>query len=66
MTTEREVETRERADLVETLDKHRGFLRQTVRGLTDEGRPAHHRQRALSGRADQACDADRAALGRLY
>ena len=28
--------TRERSDLLETLDKHRGFLRQTVRGLTDE------------------------------
>ncbi len=26
----------ERADLVETLDKHRGLLRHTVRGLTDE------------------------------
>jgi hypothetical protein len=36
MTTDRDVETGERADLVETLDKHRGFLRQTVRGLTDE------------------------------
>jgi hypothetical protein len=32
----RDVETGERADLVGTLDKHRGFLRQTVRGLTDE------------------------------
>jgi uncharacterized damage-inducible protein DinB len=28
--------TRERADLIETLDKHRGFLRFTVRDLTDE------------------------------
>jgi hypothetical protein len=28
--------TGERADLVETLDRHRGFLRFTVRGLTDE------------------------------
>jgi hypothetical protein len=28
--------TAERADLVQTLDKHRGFLRYTVRGLTDE------------------------------
>src|SRR4029077_2058014 len=27
---------RERADLLETLAKHRGFLRQTVDGLTDE------------------------------
>ena len=29
-------DTRERADLLETLVKHRGLLRQTVRGLTDE------------------------------
>jgi uncharacterized damage-inducible protein DinB len=28
--------SRERADLIETLDKHRGFLRFTVRDLTDE------------------------------
>jgi uncharacterized damage-inducible protein DinB len=28
--------SRERADLIETLDKHRGFLRYTVRDLTDE------------------------------
>jgi uncharacterized damage-inducible protein DinB len=28
--------TGERADLVETLDRHREFLRHTVRGLTDE------------------------------
>ncbi len=28
--------TGERADLVQTLDKHRAFLLQTVRGLTDE------------------------------
>ncbi|HEU5108746.1 MAG TPA: DinB family protein [Micromonosporaceae bacterium] len=28
--------TSERADLVQTLGKHRGFLRHTVRGLTDE------------------------------
>ena len=28
--------TRERADLIETLDQHRGFLRFTVRDLTDE------------------------------
>jgi uncharacterized damage-inducible protein DinB len=28
--------TRERADLIETLDKHRGFLRYTVQDLTDE------------------------------
>jgi uncharacterized damage-inducible protein DinB len=27
---------RERADLIETLDKHRGFLRHTARNLTDE------------------------------
>src|SRR5262245_23313865 len=28
--------TGERADLLQTLDRHRGFLRHTVRGLTDE------------------------------
>jgi hypothetical protein len=28
--------TGERADLLQTLAKHRGFLRQTVQGLTDE------------------------------
>src|SRR5580658_6157157 len=28
--------TGERADLTETLQRHRGFLRQTTRGLTDE------------------------------
>jgi hypothetical protein len=36
MTTERDVETGERADLLGTLNKHRGFLRQTAGGLTDE------------------------------
>ncbi len=36
MTTDRDIETGERADLVGTLNKHRGFLRHTVRGLTDE------------------------------
>lgn len=37
MTTEQGDERRERADLIETLAKHRCFLRQTVNGLTDEG-----------------------------
>ena len=36
MPTQTETLTQERADLLETLAKHRGFLRQTVRGLTDE------------------------------
>jgi hypothetical protein len=36
MTTQPDSESRERADLVETLARHRSFLRQTVRGLTDE------------------------------
>jgi uncharacterized damage-inducible protein DinB len=36
MTSHREVESQERADLLETLAKHRSFLRQTVEGLTDE------------------------------
>ena len=40
--------TRERADLLETLAKHRGFLRQTVRGLTDE-------QAGLRPTASQLC-----------
>jgi Protein of unknown function (DUF664) len=35
-TTARTALTGERADLVQTLDKHRDFLRFTVRGLTDE------------------------------
>jgi Protein of unknown function (DUF664) len=35
MTTTQQL-TGERADLVETLDAHRAFLRFTVRGLTDE------------------------------
>jgi hypothetical protein len=36
MTTAQDTDIRERADLVETLAKHRGFLRQTVQDLTDE------------------------------
>jgi len=36
MTSDRAADSRERADLLETLAKHRGFLRQTVKGLTDE------------------------------
>jgi hypothetical protein len=35
MHTDTETTTGERADLLETLDKHRGFLLRTVRGLTD-------------------------------
>jgi hypothetical protein len=34
--TEAQVVTGERADLLQTLDKHRGFLRHTLRGLTDD------------------------------
>jgi uncharacterized damage-inducible protein DinB len=34
--TEATALTRERADLIESLDRHRFFLRFTVRGLTDE------------------------------
>ena len=34
--TVQDIQTSERADLLETLAKHRGFLRQTVEGLTDE------------------------------
>ena len=36
MTDEQAEPDRERADLVESLDRHRGFLRHTVRELTDE------------------------------
>jgi hypothetical protein len=36
MTPERDTDSRERADLLETLAKHRGFLRQTVLGLSDQ------------------------------
>src|SRR3954447_5450765 len=36
MTSTESTLTGERADLVQTLDRHRGFLRYTVRGLTDE------------------------------
>jgi hypothetical protein len=36
MTTSEQVLTGERADLLATLGRHRGFLRQTVDGLTDE------------------------------
>jgi hypothetical protein len=36
MSSDEHVRRRERTDLRETLDKHRGFLRQTVQGLTDE------------------------------
>jgi Protein of unknown function (DUF664) len=36
MTIEGENENRERADLIETLAKHRSFLRYTVRGVSDE------------------------------
>jgi hypothetical protein len=36
MTTPEKITTSERADLLQTLAKHRGFLRHTVRDLTDE------------------------------
>ncbi len=36
MTSSNEIVTGERADLLQTLAKHRGFLRHTVQGLTDE------------------------------
>ncbi|GAT67446.1 hypothetical protein PS9374_03100 [Planomonospora sphaerica] len=36
MTTQDKTITGERADLLQTLARHRGFLRQTVEGLTDE------------------------------
>jgi len=36
MTTEQDTQSRERADLVETMARHRSFLRHTVNGLSDE------------------------------
>ena len=36
MTTERDKENGERTDLIQTLAKHRAFLRYTVQGLSDE------------------------------
>jgi hypothetical protein len=36
MTSTETTLTGERADLVQSLDRHRGFFRHTVRGLTDE------------------------------
>jgi len=36
MTTDRDNDTLEREDLLDTLSKHRGFLRQTVQGLTEQ------------------------------
>src|SRR3954467_12312151 len=36
MTIDRDGLTQERADLLETLRKHRGFLRQTLAGVSDE------------------------------
>lgn len=38
----------ERADLVATLDRHRGFLLQTVRGITDEQAREHTTVSALT------------------
>jgi uncharacterized damage-inducible protein DinB len=36
MTSNRNDDSREREDVLDTLAKHRGFLRQTVQGLTDD------------------------------
>jgi hypothetical protein len=36
MTTPENITTSERADLLQTLANHRGFLHHTVRDLTDE------------------------------
>jgi hypothetical protein len=36
MTTEQHNQSRERADLIETMDRHRSFLRHTVAGVGDE------------------------------
>lgn len=44
MTADATVDAQERADLIETLDEHRGFLRYTVRDITD----AQARQRTTA------------------
>ncbi len=36
MTTAEKTQTRERLDLLQTLDKHRNFLRFTTRDLSDQ------------------------------
>src|SRR5436305_561156 len=48
MTTATNVQSRERTDLLESLDKHRNFLRQAVQGITDE-------QAALRPTASELC-----------
>jgi hypothetical protein len=48
MSTDSDMPSRERADLLETLEKHRGFLRQTVAGITDE-------QAAMQPTASELC-----------
>jgi uncharacterized damage-inducible protein DinB len=47
MTTSEKIKTGERADLLESLAKHRGFLRYAVRGLSDEQAASHPTVSAL-------------------
>lgn len=48
MTSDHERDSRERADLLETLEKQRGFLRYTVKDLTDEQAAGRHTVSELS------------------
>jgi hypothetical protein len=41
MTPDQDTDTRERSDIVETLAQHRAFLRQTVKGLSDQQAADH-------------------------
>ena len=47
MDSDMELQRRERADLLETLGKHRGFLRHTAEGLSDEQAAARPTASAL-------------------
>jgi hypothetical protein len=47
MTTSAKISTGERADLLESLARHRHFLRYAVRGLTDEQAASHPTASAL-------------------
>lgn len=47
-TNTHDAQARERSDLLSTLDRHRGFLRHTVQGLTDEQAASRPTVSALS------------------
>ena len=53
--TETAVLSRERRDLLQTLDKHRGFLRQTLDGMSVRpDPPEQHREPALRSAASSS------------